>query len=173
MTVYVALLRAVNVGGTGKLAMNELRALCVEAGFRNVHTFIASGNVIFESDASASQTKRVLEAELRRHAGRQVDVLLRNAAEMRAVLDGNPFREAPADRVVAIFLDDVPPPEVLAAALGRVDEELRLCGREIYVHYPSGQGRSRLKIPDAARGTARNMNTVAKLVEMAEARADR
>jgi len=167
MTVYVALLHAVNVGGTGKLAMAELQALCRKAGFANVRTYIASGNVVFESDSSVTKVKADLERRLEAALGKPVGVALRSAAEMAAVLKANPFPKAPPNYTVAIFLDGKPAPDALEHAAGAVGEEMRLGKREIYVHYPDGQGRSRLRIPAAKGGTARNINTVAKLVEMA------
>ena len=109
MSTFIALLRAVNVGGTGKLPMSDLAALCAQVGFERVRTYIASGNVVFDDDGS----------------------------------------------------------DALDKVTGRADEELRLGRREIYVHYGQGMGTSKLKIPAAKAGTARNMNTVAKLVEMA------
>ena len=167
MTVYIALLHAVNVGGTGKLAMEELQALCRKAGFADVRTYIASGNVVFESDGSAIKVKAGLEKRLQAALGKPVGVALRTAAEMSAVLKANLFPKAPSNYTVTIFLDGKPPPDALAQAVGAVREEVRLGRREIYVHYPDGQGRSKLRIPAAKGGTARNMNTVAKLVEMA------
>lgn len=167
VTAYVALLRAVNVGGTGKLAMADLLALCVAAGFAGVKTYIASGNVVFASKASEKTVQAELEARLESHVGARVDVLVRTAAEMAAVLKGNPFPKAPANRTVAIFLDAPPPTDALAHATGLRDEELHLGKREIYVHYGSGMGTSKLKIPAAKAGTARNMNTIAKLAAMA------
>jgi uncharacterized protein (DUF1697 family) len=167
MARYVALLRAVNVGGTGKLAMAELRTMCAEVGFRRVETYIASGNVVFDSDDDAAGAKAVLERVLARRLGRPVGVVIRGGQELADVLGANPFPTASPQRTVAIFLDDVPPADALATAKGLNDEELRLGRREIYVHYPSGIGRSKLLIPAAARGTARNMSTVAKLCEIA------
>jgi uncharacterized protein (DUF1697 family) len=168
MIRYVALLRAVNVGGTGKLPMSDLKALCVAAGLARVETYIASGNVVFESRASAAKVKADLEAKLSAYAGKAMGVILRTGAEMAAVLEANPFPKAPPNLTVAIFLDDPPPPDALEHAKGREDEEMRLGLREIYVHYGAGMGRSKLKIPAAKDGTARNINTIAKLVEMAK-----
>ncbi len=85
------------------------------------------------------------------------------------MLAANPFPEAAPNRTVAIFLDDPPPADALERAVGRSCEEMRIGRREIYVHYPDGMGQSKLRIPAAKNGTARNMNTVAKLVEMAKA----
>ena len=167
MTVYVALLRAVNVGGTGKLAMSDLKAMCEASGFAKVRTYIASGNVVFESAKSAAAVKAALEKRLAAYADKTVDVVVRSAAEMAAVLKGNPFPKAPGNRVVAIFLDEAPARDALKFASGVKDEEMRLGRREIYVHYGDGMASSKLKIPAATKGTARNMNTIAKLVEMA------
>jgi uncharacterized protein (DUF1697 family) len=167
MTRYIALLRAVNVGGTGSLPMAELKALCVKAGFTRVQTYIASGNVLFDSRAGAATVKAELESRLLAHAGKPVGVLLRTAAEMTAVLEQNPFPRLDPRLTHAFFLDGPPPASALEEISGRADEELRLGKREIYVHYPAGMGHSKLKIKAARQGTARNMNTVAKLVELA------
>ncbi len=167
MSRYIALLRAVNVGGTGKLPMADLKAMCCEAGFSRVQTYIASGNVVFESTATPDEVKSALEARLQAYAGKPVGVLLRTALEMEAVLKANPFPDTAPNRTIAIFLDAAPPVDAVTNATGVKDEELSLGVREIYVHYPSGQGASKLKIPAAKTGTARNMNTLAKLVELA------
>lgn len=167
MTKYIALLRAVNVGGTGKLPMADLRAMCSDAGFARVETYIASGNVVFESKAAPSRVKAELEARLHAYAGKPVGVVLRTAPEMMAVLKANPFPEAEPKYTYAIFLDHRPLRNALDHAVGQSDEQMRLGDREIFVHYGSGMGRSKLRIPAARIGTARNMNTVAKLAEIA------
>jgi uncharacterized protein (DUF1697 family) len=167
MPVFVLLLRAVNVGGTGKLPMSELKRLCEKAGFRKARTYIASGNVVAERDGSESQAKAAIEAELEAHAGKPVCVIIRTAAEMAEVVASNPFPDRPANRTVAVFLDRAPAAGALSRVKGQANEELRLGAREIYVHYPDGIGRSKLRIPVAQGGTARNINTVAKLATMA------
>src|ERR1700735_3434870 len=167
MPVFIALLRAINVGGTGKLPMGDLRSLSEKAGFRNVRSYIASGNVVAERDGLEAEAKAALEAELGAYAGKPVRVMVRTGAEMAKVVANNPFPDRSASRTVAIFLDHAPPPEALKNVKGQADEELRLGAREIYVHYPDGVGRSKLRIPAAGDGTARNMNTVAKLAAMA------
>tara|TARA_R110002153_G_scaffold20690_6_gene69976 strand:- start:657 stop:1232 length:576 start_codon:yes stop_codon:yes gene_type:complete len=167
MTAFIALLRAVNVGGTGKLPMGELVAMCEALGYGQVKTWIASGNVVFTSDQDAAAVKAGLEAALLAWAGKPVAVMVRTADEMRAVLAANPFPDQPGNRTVAIFLDGAP--GELDGLRHRADEEIRPGVREIYVHYPGGMGQSKLVIPAAKAGTARNMNTVAKLVEMAGA----
>jgi uncharacterized protein (DUF1697 family) len=167
MTRYIALLRAVNVGGTGKLPMAGLKSICEASGFARVETYIASGNVVFESKATPSKVKSELETCLLEYAGKPIGVVVRTAAEMRAVLKANPFRDAEGKYTYAIFLDHSLPHDALDHVTGQSDEKMSLGEREIFVHYPSGMGRSKLNIPAAKTGTARNMNTVAKLAEMA------
>ncbi|HEY5851111.1 MAG TPA: DUF1697 domain-containing protein [Lysobacter sp.] len=167
MTTYIALLRAVNVGGTGKLPMVELRAMCEAAGFRNVRTYIASGNVVFDTPGTAAKAKAALEVALERYAGKPVGVAIRTGAEMARVLADNPFPDAAPNRALAIFLDASPPADTLATVRHRTDERIALGKREIYVHYGDGMAGSKLVIPAAKAGTARNLNTVAKLAEMA------
>jgi uncharacterized protein (DUF1697 family) len=169
MPVYIALLRAVNVGGTGKLPMSELRAMCEALGFASVRTYIASGNVVFESRLGEASVKKKLEQSLEAYAGKPVGVAVRSVAELAAVLKGNPFPSATPDRTVAIFLDSPPAADALDHVSGQKAEEIRLGVREIYVHYTDGIGQSKLKIAAAKAGTARNMNTVARLLEMAQA----
>ena len=167
MTAFIALLRAVNVGGTGKLPMSELKAMCEAAGHKGVRTYIASGNVVFESDETEARVKAKLERALEAHAGKPVGVIVRTGAEMAAVLAANPFVSAAPNRVAAIFLDEPPPADALARVSGLADEEMALGVREIYVHYPDGMGQSKLKIVAAKAGTARNINSVAVLAEWA------
>jgi len=167
MTAFIALLRAVNVGGTGKLPMTDLKALCETAGFAKVRTYIASGNVVFESELSEAQVKTVLEAQLKEYAGKAVGVLVRTGAEMAEVLEANPFPEAAPNRTMAIFLDEPPPSDTLEKITGNNGEEIQLGKREIYVLYGDGMADSKLKIPAAKTGTGRNMNTVAKLAVLA------
>ena len=169
MTTFIALLRAVNVGGTGKLPMTELKAMCEAAGFTNVRTYIASGNVVFDSTLAEKAVAKKLGASLETYAGKPVGVMVRTGPEMAAVLKGNPFKDGAPNLTFAIFLDAAPPADALDTARGKQDELLALGTREIYVTYPGGSGASKLKIPAAATGTARNMNTIAKLAEMAGA----
>jgi uncharacterized protein (DUF1697 family) len=135
MPVFIALLRAVNVGGTGKLAMTDLKAICENAGCAKVRTYIASGNVIFESKLKEARVKAALEARLEDYAGKPMQVLVRTRAEMVAVLAANPFPKAAPNRTVAVFLDEPPPADALDHVSGRSGEEVELGVREIYIHY--------------------------------------
>ena len=167
MTAFVALLRAVNVGGR-QLAMADLKRIAGELGLDNPTTYIASGNLLFASRKSERELKKALETAIENHMGKPVGVMIRTAGDMAAVAAANPFADQPGNRVVAIFLDASPPKDTVTAAKNVADERIALGRREIYVHYPNGQGPSKLKIPAVAAGTARNMNSVAKLAEMAK-----
>src|ERR1700710_610006 len=167
MGSFWALLRGVNGGGTGKLPMSELKDICEKLGFESVRTYIASGNVVFTSRKSEAAIKAALEKRLEAYAGKPVGVVVRRAAEMAQVLWDNPFPKAAPNRTMAVFLDRAPPPDALAGIRGQRDEEIRLGRREIYIHYGQGMGTSKLVIPAAQTGTARNMNTVATLAKMA------
>src|SRR5690606_3301487 len=105
MTSYVALLRAINVGGTGKLEMAELRQLCERCGFINVATYIQSGNVVFQSKRSESSVLKLLEQTLAERMGRPMGVLVRTAEEFATVLEHNPFPDVPPNKLLVLFLD--------------------------------------------------------------------
>jgi uncharacterized protein (DUF1697 family) len=169
VTAYLALLRAVNVGGTGKLPMTELKQIAGELGLGSPRTFIASGNLVFTSDESESKVREMLEKRLADHMGKPVAVMVRTAAEMAAVVKANPFADEPGNRVIVTFLPDAPARDALDDVRNLDDERMALGKREIYVAYgPRGLGKSKLRIPVVATGTARNMNSVAKLAEMAK-----
>ncbi len=167
MQVFVALLRAVNVGGTGKLPMSELVAMATAAGFRRPRTWIASGNLVLESRDGEPRVKAALEAALARRAGRHVAVMVRSADEMAAVLAANPFPDKAPNRTIAVFLDAPPAADWRDGLVAPGGEEVRAGRRELYIHYGDGMAQSKLKLPAAAAGTARNLNTVARLAAMA------
>jgi uncharacterized protein (DUF1697 family) len=168
MTSYVALLRGVNLMGSTTLRMSDLKTIAAKLGLQSPRTFIASGNLLFASRKREGTLKSDLECTLEKHMSRAVRVMVRTAKEMAGVVAANPFADEPGNRVVAIFLDEAPPGDALAQAKNVASERMALGRREIYVHYPDGQGRSKLRIPAAAAGTARNMNSVAKMAELAK-----
>jgi uncharacterized protein (DUF1697 family) len=166
VTGYVALLRGVNLGKR-QLRMADLRTVATDLGLDAPRTYIASGNLLFGSDKSEAALKHALESALVAHMGAKVGVMIRTAHELADVAAANPFADEPGNRVVAIFLDKAAPAQAVGQAKNVADERMALGTREIYVHYPGGQGPSKLTIPAAADGTARNMNTVARLAELA------
>ncbi|MDH5234996.1 MAG: DUF1697 domain-containing protein [Gemmatimonadota bacterium] len=167
MPTHIALLRAVNVTGTGILRMADLRTLCAKAGFKGVRTYIQSGNVVLSTARSAEETKATLERVVAKRIGKPLRVLVRSAEQMEAVEKGNPFPEVEPNRLLILFLDDAPPKAALKGWKIPGGERLALKGRELYVHFPEGQGKSKLKVPFMDVGTGRNLNTVRKLIAMA------
>ena len=130
----------------------------------------SSDLVLFTSKLGESAVRKKLEQQLHDYTGKPVGVLIRSAAEMAQVLADNPFPEAPGNRVVAIFLDEAPPAHALDDIKHRKQERLACGKREIYVHYADGIAHSRLTIPAARAGTARNINTIAKLAQISASR---
>ena len=171
---YVALLRAVNVGGTKRVGMAELRGVLDEIGFREPRTLLQSGNLVFGAPLkTAAEVERRLEGEFAARLGLSTDVLVRTAGDLDAAIASNPFPdEAERDpaHLVVMFLRDSPNAtsvEVLQASIAG-PERVRAAGCQSYVTYPAGIGDSRLTnaVLERAlgtRGTARNWNTVTKL----------
>src|SRR5687767_8679285 len=131
MAAFVALLRAINVGGTGKLAMADLVKLCEKAGFTSVKTYIQSGNVVFQTSATEAKVKATLEKALAVKVGKLVGVLVRRAAELDSLLADNPFPDAPPNRVIVLFLDESLPKDALANVVPPTGEKLVAHGREL------------------------------------------
>lgn len=173
MPIYVALLRAVNVGGSGTLPMAELKAICEKLGFADVRTYIQSGNVLFRSGLGETEVRERLEAALSERMGKAPGVLLRSRRELEAVLSEAPFPEAKPNFLLITFLPEPPAADALDRLVAPDGEEVQVRGREIYIHYPNGSGRSKLKLPALKPGTARNLNTVRKLAELAAAMEDK
>jgi uncharacterized protein (DUF1697 family) len=172
MTSYVALLRGVNLVGKSTLRMADLKAIAEELGLQKARTFIASGNLLFTSHSAEEPLRELLEERLRAHMSKDVSVMLRTAQEMAAVVAANPYPHFPGNKVQAFFLNQAPPSDLLDTVRNQDDERIAGGVREVYVAYgEKGIGRSRVRIPAAEAGTARNMNTVAKLAELAREQA--
>lgn len=166
MTPYVALLRAVNVGGTGKLAMADLRAMGEACGFAEVRTFIASGNLLFASGASEAEVKALLEEKLSPYAGKHVQVLVRTAPELAAIIVSNPFPDAHPSRHLVYFHDTPPADDLIAQCRDVNGERLALIGRELHVDYGDGIRFTKLKIPGKMEHTARSINSVTRMAAL-------
>jgi uncharacterized protein (DUF1697 family) len=173
MTVYIALLRGINVGGKHKLPMKALVSLMEERGFAGVRSYIQSGNLVFHSN---SRPAGMLESLIEQEFGFRPAVFLLTAAELRQALERNPYSPQEGKHLHLFFCDRTP--EALDVgyldSLKAATEEYCLAGSIFYLHAPDGIGRSKLaeKMGKAFRGvdmTARNLNTVRKLVEMASA----
>lgn len=166
MTAYVALLRAVNVAGTGKLLMTDLRAMGQACGFAEVRTFIASGNVLFASDHNEAEVQAMLEERLAAYAGKRVPVLVRTAAELDAIIASNPFPDAHPSRHLVYFHNAPPPVDLIAQCRDNAAERLALLGRELHVDYGDGIRHTKLKIPGKNEHTARSINSVVRMAAL-------
>lgn len=173
VTTWIALLRGINVGGARKLPMADLRAILADAGCADVTTYIQSGNAVFTHAArSAPKLETDLEQAIEAATGLHVPVRLRSAAQLAAVVRGNPFPGVEPTKLVVLFLKDKPDPAALRSidANAFAPEAFVARGREIYLHLPNGQGRA--KLPQAlgrikTPATARNWQTVMKLLDLA------
>lgn len=176
-STFIALLRGINVGGHNKLPMRELRELCGEIGWREVQTYVQSGNVVFQSDGTQEAAEAQLEQGLERRFGLSVAVLVRPAADWRRYVQGNPFPDESErePKLVLLALSKSRPDKGAAGALeqrGDKRERVVRVGDALWIHYPGGSGRSKLSgAPlDRLAGspvTTRNWRTVLKLDELA------
>lgn len=179
VSTYVALFRAVNVGGRNRVPMKELKPLFSSIGLEDATTYIQSGNVVFRA-ASASGTgfSESIERAIADAYGLDIDVILRTPAQLARIIDRNPFLEAQPDRskLHVAFMSSKP----TGGAGSRLDpkrsspDEFSVSGAEIYLHFPNGSGRSKLTMDYferrlEVRATARNWNTVTRLLELASA----
>lgn len=177
-STYVALLRAVNVGGRGKVAMADLREWCDDIGFEDAVTYIQSGNVVFSSPVTDVAGLSVALADrIEAGCGVRTSVIVRPASELAEVAASNPFLVPGAEprRLHVAFLADAPAAERVAALDPdrSPPDAFAVAGRHVYLSYPNGSGRSKLTNDYLERtlatvATARNWNTVTKLVELAE-----
>lgn len=173
---YVALLRGINVGGKHCLPMKDLAALFEQAGCRAVRTWIQSGNVVFRAPASVARLAPALvERAIRERYGFAAPVIARSAAELREVVERNPFAGAADDRHLHVVFLAAKPTAARVAALDpdrSPPDEFRVAAREIYLRCPDGIGRTRLTnawfdAGLATVSTTRNWNTVRNLLELA------
>ena len=172
---YVALLRAVNVGGA-KLPMAQLREICAGLGWREVETYIQSGNVVFESEASAPELEAELERAVERHFGLIRPVMVRTTQQWSGYAAGSPFPAQERDQAKHLLLGIAKQPLAAGAAealqeRGAAGEEVRQSADALWFWFPQGSGVSKLTPAaiDKAAGspvTTRNWRTVQKLAEM-------
>ncbi len=182
MTVYVAMLRGVNVGGNS-LRMDWLRQACEDIGLQDVRTYVQSGNIVFSSRLSALKLVQTLKATIDAQTRLPVTVVIRSASEMANIIAGNPFlkqRGVDITKLHVTFLAKAPSKPALDKldALAGTRDEYRLAKREIYLHCPINYGETRLSNTAIEKAlslgaTTRNWKTVAALCVMANGRLDR
>jgi uncharacterized protein (DUF1697 family) len=171
--IYVALLRGINVGGKTKVAMAALRDVCVSVGCEDVVTYIQSGNVVLKSKLAADKLRSSLEATIAAEFGFSPAVMIRTAKEMAAVVDRNPYRDADEKSIHVGFLHAAPDASTkkCLAAIDCAPEEVKVIGRDLYLHLPNGMGRAALPVQlerclRPTPVTVRNWRTVTKLVDL-------
>jgi uncharacterized protein (DUF1697 family) len=180
MKTHIALLRAVNVGGNSKIAMADLKALLVDLGYAHPQSLLQTGNLIFQAkEANSDKLAAKLENAVAERFGLATDVLIRTAAQWRQAIAANPFPQAAArdpSHLLIMPLKEAPAKQAVkdlqTAIQGR--ETIAAVGRELYIVYPEGIGRSKLtnKLIESrlnTRGTGRNWNTALKLAALASA----
>ena len=175
MRTYISLLRGINVSGQKKINMEELKKLYESLGFKNVQTYIQSGNVIFEgSDTDVSRLINKIEGKIKNSFGFDVKILIRTKNEMQKLIENTPFNKKDPSKLQVTFLSDSPVQLPLDEINNAKDnsEEVSISGKEIYLFYPNGYGRSKLSNNFFERklklsATTRNWKTVNKLLELA------
>ncbi|MEO8265183.1 MAG: DUF1697 domain-containing protein [Ilumatobacteraceae bacterium] len=174
MATWIVLLRGVNVGGANRLGMAELRTAMTELGHTGVSTYIQSGNIVLTSSAAdRAELATEICTVVRSRFGLSISAVLRTHDELRAALAANPFEGEEGTRMLIMFLSDVPAPDdvVLLEPDRFLPDRFALIGSELYGLYPNGAGRSKMTLDYFekrlhVRGTGRNLNTVAKLIEL-------
>jgi uncharacterized protein (DUF1697 family) len=179
MSVLISMLRGINLGKHRRVKMDDLRAIYESLQLRDVQTYLQSGNVVFRTkDRDPALLTKRLENAIARAFGFHSDVIARTVSEMKTVVAGNPFAERRGidpSKLLVTFLATDPGDSARerVRSIKTDPEELHIDGRELYVYFPNGVGRS--KLPSSAiekalktPATARNWNTVAKLLEIGE-----
>jgi uncharacterized protein (DUF1697 family) len=181
MTTYVILLRAVNLGGYGKLAMVDFRKLLARLGFENVETYIQSGNAVIDAKGTAVQVAKAVEAALGKLMGAPAGVVVRTYEQLELLIRENPFAAESADgtKVHVSFLSAAAGSgarealERIVKQYPKRRDRYRLAGEHLYLHLPDGAAETKFsgKTLDKAvgvMGTGRNWNTVLKLHQMSK-----
>jgi uncharacterized protein (DUF1697 family) len=179
MPVLISMLRAINVGGHSVIKMDALRALYTSLKFENPQTYLQSGNVIFKtSERNLDAIAKRIQSAIEKKFACRPDVILRTTAELRSVVAKNPFAKRPniepGKLLIALLSSD--PSDVARKTLQDqkfAPEELHVSGRELYIYFPDGMGKSKLPWPRIYKilntpGTGRNWTSVTKMLAMAE-----
>ncbi|MEZ4829977.1 MAG: DUF1697 domain-containing protein [Bacteroidia bacterium] len=171
MKTWIALLRGINVGGKHIVPMKELVRLMEESGFSNVRTYIQSGNVVFQSLVKPTDEIGLI---IEKNFGFKPDVFILSQEELKTSADNNPYKPAEGKMLHFFYCDKEPTIDYeFLESLKAESEQYTLVNKVFYLYAPDGIGRSKLaeKMGRAFKGvsmTARNLNTINKLLEMAE-----
>jgi len=179
MPVLISMLRGVNLGPHNRIKMDALRAVYESLKLEDPRSYVQSGNVIFRTkEKNSPQLAKKIQGAIQKNFGCSPEVILRTPDEMRKAVAANPFPERAKEepgKVLLTFLAAEPPRE----AEGNLEkfkglpEELHLSGRELYIYFPNGAGRSKLPWSAVEKllkvtGTARNWNSVLAMLQIAQ-----
>jgi uncharacterized protein (DUF1697 family) len=179
MPVLISMLRGVNLGPHNRIKMDDLRSLYDSLGLEDPRTYVQSGNVIFRTkETNFVQLSKKIQDAIEKKCKCRPDVILRTVGEMRKAIAATPFADRPhlePGKILVTFLAALPSREAQAnlAKFEEYPEELHLKGRELYIYFPNGAGKSKLPWSSVEKlfkvtGTARNWNSVTKMLAMAE-----
>jgi uncharacterized protein (DUF1697 family) len=169
LTTYIAFLRGINVGGNTMIPMPGLKSMYEKLGFANVRTFIQSGNVLFESKLAEKMLVKKMERALQQKMHKDIPVVIRTSKQLESIVANNPFSKAKPEQVGVMFFPEPVQKELFKGISIPGPEKVEISGREIYIHYPNGMGRSKLKLPALPqKATVRNINTITRLVALSK-----
>ena len=174
MKTYISILRGINVSGQKKILMIDLKTLYEELGFTNVQTYIQSGNVAFEyKETLASVLQEMIFDKIKEHYGFEVPNIILSAAEIEEAVENNPFKDI--EKMYFTFLSELPKQGLINIlnTFSFDGEFFELNKKVIYFHCPRGAGKTKMNTNFFEKklkvtATARNLNTVKKLLEMAK-----
>ena len=173
MNKYVVLLRGINVGGHRKVPMAELREILFDSGFKNVQTYIQSGNVVMQSSDDAKKIKTIIEKAIFNYFGFEVTVIVKTDEELKEIFDNCPFQQQTKEKSYFMILDSLPDKFGLqeVSSLTHIGEEFHIAYTSIYFFSANGYGRTKFNSNFFERKlkvstTARNYKTMLKLLAM-------
>lgn len=179
MPVFIAMLRGVNLGPHNRIKMDALRALCESLDLEDARTYVQSGNIVFRTkEKNTAKLAKKIQDAIEKTFKFRPEVIVRSPEELRSAIKATPFpkgRNLEPGKILVTFLTAEPPPgaQDALAMFRKYPEEVHLKGRELYIYFPNGAGRSKLPWSSVEKvfkvtGTARNWNSVLALLEMAE-----
>jgi len=164
---YIVFLRGVNVGGNTLISMKELVTLLQESGCEDVRTYLNSGNAILKSLSSEEELRTTIEKLLKNRFGKEIKIIVRSPEELEGIVRDNPFTDHPGSQIGVLMIHMPISNDIADEFVTMGNEQIHPGRREVYIYYPDGMGRSKLKIPSSLQeGTVRNMNTLAKLAKL-------
>lgn len=168
MNRYLVFLRGVMPTGRTKVPMAEARAILSAAGYGKVRSYIATGNFLLDTAQTEAAVAQAVQTLIAEQLGPKLEVLVRSPEALSKVLADNPFPDGKPNQVLVTFLPKSVQEGFLDGVSTQGREQVMVAEREVYIHYPDGIGRSTLKLPKVVQsGTARNLNTLRKLLDMA------